>query len=243
MIVQNILLASESYPRSRWEYRDITSSFCRLYYALDGEAYYEEKGKTVRLKKNHLYFIPAKKRISLYENPKNKFLHTYVHAVTVPAVSRFTEIEVCPETPLADVVGLLRKYVKTKDKKLILNTVQFIFSCVEENIGGEASVAAQIRDHIDGLRDYRFDMDKLSVEMGYCREYLTRSFRLVYHVTPVRYFNQRKMNAALSYLENGVRIKEIAGELNYSSSYSFSKAFKKHFGMSPQKYVQTLKET
>lgn len=240
MIVQNILLASESYTHPLWEYKDITSSFCRLYYILDGEAYYEENGAKIRLKKNHLYLLPAKKRFSLYENKKNKLLHTYVHAVTVPTVSAFLEMEVCPNTPLADGISLLRKYIDSADKTTILNAVQFIISCVENHFM-DTTLAAQIRAYIDKTPPTHLDMETLVLEMGYCREYLTRQFSLVYHTTPMQYFQQKKMNAALHSLTNGARIKEIAEELNYSSAYAFSKAFKKHFGLSPQKYIQTLR--
>ena len=54
MIVQNILLSAESYTHSNWVYRDVYVGFSRLYYAIDGEAYYEECGKRVRFQKGHL---------------------------------------------------------------------------------------------------------------------------------------------------------------------------------------------
>lgn len=241
MIVQNLLLASESYTHSNWEYKNISVEFSRLYYIIDGEAYYEENGIRVRLKKNHLYLTPVKKCISLYENPNNKLLHTYVHIITIPAIKNFAEIEVIAGTPLADGVDLWRKYIHSKDKKLILNAVQFVVSCVESYLYQESSVPTRIRNYIDCIKDYNFDMESLSKDLGYCREYITRQFSMAYHITPKQYFNQRKMNAALERLLNGDRIKEIAQDLHYSSSYAFSKAFKKHFGLSPEKYLHALK--
>lgn len=44
------------------------------------------------------------------------------------------------------------------------------------------------------------------------------------------------MNVALEFLAGGAKLYEIASHLSYSSAYSFSKAFKKHFGISPEKY-------
>lgn len=240
MIVQNILLASESYTHSGWDYRDVSVEFSRLYYVIDGEAYYEENGEQVRLKKNHLYLTPVKKSISLYENRNNKLLHTYVHIVTIPAVHSFTEIEVEDGSPLADGVALWRKYVHSGDSKLILETVQFVISCIEGRLRQGASVPMRIQRYIDHLDGYAFDMTGLSRELGYCREYMTRQFRMAYHMTPMQYFNQRRMNAALERLLAGARVREVAEELQYSSAYAFSKAFRKHFGLSPGKYVSSL---
>ncbi len=240
MIVQNILLASESYTHSNWDYRDISVEFSRLYYIIDGEAYYEENGEQVRLKKNHLYLTPVKKCISLYENKEDKLLHTYVHIITMPAVRCFTEIEVKDGSPLADGVALWRKYIHSKDSKLILEIVQFVISCIEDLLHQESSVPVQIQNYIDHVERYDLDMTKLSRELGYCREYMTRQFRMAYHMTPMQYFNQRRMNAALERLLSGARLKEVAEELNYSSAYAFSKAFRKHFGLSPVKYLHSL---
>ncbi len=241
MNVQNILLANESYTHSHWYYKNINIEFSRLYYVIDGDAYYEEMGKQVRLKKNHLYLTPVKKNFSLYENPSDKLLHTYAHIVTIPAITSFAEIEVVEGTPLADGIALWRKYIHSDDKKLILDTVQFVISCIENALNQEASVPLRIRNYIDSITDYNFSMERLSSEMGYCREYLTRQFRMTYSLTPMQYFNQSKMNASLERLLNGAQIKEVAEELNYSSAYAFSKAFKNHFGLSPKKYLDTLK--
>ena len=40
---------------------------------------------------------------------------------------------------------------------------------------------------------------------------------------------------------NGETIQSVAEQLNYATSAAFSKAFKKHFGSSPIKYVKALK--
>ena len=240
MNVQNILLASESFTHSNWNYRNISAQFSRLYYVIDGEAYYEENGKRIRLKKNHLYLTPVKKQISLYDNPNNKLLHTYTHIVTIPAIKRFAEIRVVDGTPLADGVALWRKYIHSENKRLILDTVQFVVSCIESSLYQEPSLPLQIQSYIDSIDDYCFSMERLSREMGYCREYMTRQFRMTYHMTPLQYFNGRKMNASLERLLLGVPIREISQEMNYSSAYAFSKAFKKHFGLSPEKYLKTL---
>ena len=49
------------------------------------------------------------------------------------------------------------------------------------------------------------------------------------------------LNPGYGALLDGEKVGEVAGQLNYSSAYAFSKAFKKYFGLSPNQYLLTLK--
>jgi AraC-like DNA-binding protein len=240
MLVQNLLLADESYTHANWLYRDVNVGFSRMYYIIDGEAYYEENGKKLRFQKDHLYLTPVKKNFTLSENPQNKLLHTYVHITTLPTVDHLIEIPVHPKTPLADGIALWRKYAKSNDTELILSIVQFFLSQLGQQKKKNTNVADTVKFHLDSLSDYSFDMHRLCKELGYSREYLTRKFSETYHVTPKQYFNRWRMEMALSQLRRGIRIHIVAGILGFSTPYAFSKAFKLHFGLSPEKYLQTL---
>ena len=94
-------------------------------------------------------------------------------------------------------------------------------------------------DSIERAED-REGFKKLCEELGYTREYITRKFSAVYHVTPKQYFNRWRMEFALEQLRRGIRINAVSEMLSFSTPYAFSKAFKQHFGLSPEKYLQTL---
>lgn len=240
MLIQNILLASESYTFDNWVFRDICVGFSRLYYIIDGSGYYEENGQTVRLKKDHIYLTPVKKCFSLYDDPNDKLLHTYCHVITLPPVDRLIEVEVKADTPLADAVALWRKYVHTKDTKLLSDVLQFLLSLIDRHPNGQNRVAQETKDYIDSPNTLTFDMARISRLLGYTREHITRCFVSAYRVTPKQYYNGRRMSLALQKLMGGERVNEVAVSLGYATPYSFSKAFKAHFGQSPQHYVRAL---
>jgi AraC-like DNA-binding protein len=50
------------------------------------------------------------------------------------------------------------------------------------------------------------------------------------------------MNAAIAQLADGAKVGEIAENLGYATPYSFSKAFKQHFGLSPEHYRKALRQ-
>ena len=241
MIIKQLLLASESYTHTNWEFHSVNVRFSRLYYIIDGEAYYKENGHAVRFKKGHLYLTPVNTPFDLYENPDDKLLHTYVHIITLPEVSRFTEIEVKDKTPLADAVSLWRKYARSENYELIANVIQFLLSQIAGSFPSESTVAERTKQYLDNLEDNELNTKTMSSTLGYTREHITRAFSATYKITPMRYFNARRMNAAVEKLCRGETVQSVAEQLNYATSAAFSKAFKNHFGSSPVTYVNALK--
>ena len=241
MIIKHLLLASESYTHTNWEFHNVNVRFSRLYYIIDGEAYYKENGQAVRFKKGHLYLTPVNTPFDLYENADDKLLHTYVHIITVPEVTKFTEIEVKEGSPLADAVALWRKYARSEDYELISNIIQFLLSQISGSFQSSNTVAERIKQYLDGVEGNELSTSDMCHTLGYTREHITRSFYSMYKTTPKRYFNARLMSIAAEKLYRGETIQSVAEQMNYSTAAAFSKAFKKHFGSSPVRYVNALK--
>lgn len=63
-----------------------------------------------------------------------------------------------------------------------------------------------------------------------------RKFFEVYETTPKKYIISQKMKQAVFFLQSQKRPSEIYYELGYENLSSFSKEFKKHFGVSPTAY-------
>ncbi|MEE1315434.1 MAG: AraC family transcriptional regulator [Faecalimonas sp.] len=90
-----------------------------------------------------------------------------------------------------------------------------------------------IDTHIYSLKK----LDELSEITDYSYGYLSTIFKKTTGLTLAQYYRERKLETArVLILENKLKLIEIAEMLNYSSAYSFSKAFKEQFGLSPQKY-------
>ena len=213
-----------------------------MYYIIDGTAFYEEDGKKTELKKNHLYFTPVKRKFDLYDDPSNRLLHTYSHITTSPPISELIEIKVEENTPLYDAVNLWRKYIHSDDFELLTPIINLVLSLVDIQTKLKSSLADKTKKYIDGIEDYCFDTCRLCQELGYSREHIIRDFSATYGITPKKYFNAIRMNAGLEQLLLGQSVKETSVLLNFSSPYAFSKAFKNHFGLSPEKYLPFLKK-
>lgn len=83
---------------------------------------------------------------------------------------------------------------------------------------------------LDGLTD-------LSAHLGYSYSYLSDIFHRTTGDTLINYYTQRRLDAAAMLVREGhLSMGEIAELLKYSSVYSFSRAFKNRFGVSPTRY-------
>lgn len=65
-----------------------------------------------------------------------------------------------------------------------------------------------------------------------------RSFRQAFYITPYQYILKKRLQLAASLLkEKTMSITAIALHCNFPDLFTFSKAFKKHFGYSPSQFV------
>ena len=95
----------------------------------------------------------------------------------------------------------------------------------------------QIMNYIDThVYDLR-DLSSLSDVTNYNYSYLSSLFCRVTGETLSEYFRNRRLETARFYIEeNKKSITEISEMINYSSIYTFSRAFKEKYGVSPAEY-------
>lgn len=76
----------------------------------------------------------------------------------------------------------------------------------------------------------------LGREVGLNRRKLTEGFRELYGTTVHDYIVEQRMAAAQRLMADGDAISEVASKVGYCSHNSFSRAFKKYFGIPPGAY-------
>ena len=78
---------------------------------------------------------------------------------------------------------------------------------------------------------------ELADALGYSYGYLSGMYHSTTANTLVSYYQEKKLDVARQLLEeNRLTVTKIAEMLNYASVYAFSKAFRKHYGVSPRAY-------
>ena len=114
----------------------------------------------------------------------------------------------------------------------------WIRCCAAEVLKPRLSGAVQdavnyMHGHLDGI-----DLEELASRAFLGERRFRSLFKEQTGKTPHQYFSDLRMQtAARLLLRRTEPMKEIAGRLGFSSPYHFSNAFKKHFGVSPRRYL------
>ena len=85
-------------------------------------------------------------------------------------------------------------------------------------------------------------LNDIGSQVGYSYAYISRLFTQVVGQSLRDYYNEKRFEKAVGFLKAGMHSTEIASLLKYKSLHSFSKAFSKHFGVSPSEYREKLKK-
>ena len=95
----------------------------------------------------------------------------------------------------------------------------------------------QIMNYIDTHIHSMKNLEELSSVTGYNYSYLSALFKKTTSNTLIKYFSDKRLEISKIMLrEKDISITEIAELLNYSSRFTFSKAFKNKYGISPASY-------
>ena len=79
-------------------------------------------------------------------------------------------------------------------------------------------------------------VEEALASVPYNEVYFRRAFRERIGMTPQKFRELKRMEFAISRLDMGVSVKEVAAELGYSDPYFFSRMFKRHIGEPPSRF-------
>ena len=97
-----------------------------------------------------------------------------------------------------------------------------------------------VREMVLNLSNPDFNPAALAERSGYCADHFRRCFRASVGMTPQQYMIHLRMEHARRLLSGGVgqSIRQTALLSGYQDPYYFSRAFRRHTGMSPSEYAE-----
>ena len=125
-----------------------------------------------------------------------------------------------------DAFGYLRKVAEN------------VFALREKNVEKKAvDVVDQIKTYILGHLDGDTSLYTLAEQVHFSQEYLLRTFKKKEGITILQYINDRKLEAAKSYLtDTDLPVREIAEKLGFASQGYFGRFFRSKTGQTPNAY-------
>ncbi len=195
--------------------------------------------KYLQIQINYQYifnlFNPQKSKESsdvLEQMIKNNFI--FLHKQTPPLMTVEMHI-ILKEIVEYSKKGMLQKlFIEAKIIKLLI----LIFEQFTEkrNTKNPSKLHLHIKKYIDENYNKNLKISDLSLELGINENKIRKEFKEHYHSTIVDYVLElRMLKAKKLIVDKSIMIKEIAIDCGYDYVQNFSRAFKKKFGVSPEK--------
>jgi AraC-like DNA-binding protein len=96
-------------------------------------------------------------------------------------------------------------------------------------------ITQQIADYIDSGQGFGMKLEDFERQFSYDRFYLEKQFKKQFGIGLIAYKNKKRIQAA-TYLLKSNTVSQVARMLEFSSVYTFSRAFKSTTGLSPTEY-------
>jgi AraC-like DNA-binding protein len=140
----------------------------------------------------------------------------------------------CLEHFIATVSAAIRE-----ERIELLEQLAEAFSAFLKNREGfvpNSEMLTRVQRHI--LRHISEDLtiERLSQLFSYHPNYFIRLFRRETGYTPYQYIVQQRMQYAVTQLNKGLPNEEVCYACGYTDSSTFTRAFRKYYGVAPQKY-------
>lgn len=219
-----------------------TNVYMRLYAIKGGDVVYHCKEVSHTLKKGFLYAFPTNVPYTVEHDPKNPLTCLYLHIAIAPySLSTLVEIDLTQEAILPHLLDAFLGICKNGKEEVYGVLQQELSTCIltcltHKNIfsNTDARIARSI-DYLLKHMDQTVSIQELSEISGYHPKYYNKLFTQQMGLTPHQFIIQYRMKQALSLLQNGNSIMSTALAVGYLDEKSFSRMFKKTYGILPSK--------
>lgn len=111
------------------------------------------------------------------------------------------------------------------------------------NVTDEAFLNKVIQHINENLEDEEFNINALAEILNMSRSQFYRKIKALTNQSLLDFVTTIRMNKALEYLLSGeYNISETAFKVGYSMSSNFTRTFTRHFGVSPSKYIESIRK-
>ena len=218
---------------------EIPTGYSRIYYILEGDLTYESAGIRQPMKPGFLYALPSTVPYHVWRNPEKNFACTYLHVdFSKYRVNSLIEIPVTEGSSLSHFISTVSTAIE-EERIELLEQLAESFSCFlkeNESFIRNSQMLTTVQRYILHHISEELTIEELSHLFSYHPNYFIRLFRRETGYTPYQYIVQQRMQYAVIQLNRGLPNEEVCYACGYTDSSTFTRAFRKYYGVSPQKY-------
>ena len=225
----------------------------KFYYVTDGEFELTIENKVYIVKKGQLVLIPGDVKHSYKLTEKEHMHKHWCHFEAYTGTDNFFNVihsdyitDIGIDRNLISLFRRLYEYEKNTREVTSISSKATLMLIIAKYLDNCKKIETKTEENTDLSSVINFMKNNIgsSITVAQLAEfthlhpnYFIRLFKQYFGASPIKYFNNMKINEAKTYLtEKNYTIEEISKNLGFSDLYSFSKFFKNNVGMSPTRY-------
>lgn len=224
------------------------SQITAIEYVRKGSGTLEINGKTFRVSEGDVFFVKKNSSHRYYPDKNNLWIKDWI--VIDGELSRKMLDWYLPkdvyvqhfnaEYMFSGMRDLLKSYSDNIEEFIKYATLLFCSFIVDLNASltrNENGVSYQVKYIIDYSSHQNLSIKDIADKLHYSVNYVIRSFKKDFGMTPARYYLKRKIDLAQMYLRTSDEtVSEISDKLNFIDQHYFANAFKRETGLTPSRY-------
>jgi len=247
----NILQAGISELTAGYRVERVPAYFNLILYCHGGDALVDANGQTLRMHAGEVLMLPTGSTYS-YRPSGSRWDIAWAHLIDSPGWNRlFDSVRLIHKAQWGNQVReIMKGYIEESggrhfDSRHALRLyVELLVSYLKRELGAAASEDQDARERLQALwgrvhknLQHKWTVHEISGLSGLCKTSLFRLCDKIHKATPMEMIVMMRMELAAELLAfTNYTLVMVADETGYKNAFAFSKAFKRHTGISPNEY-------
>ncbi len=210
-----------------------------LHFVHKGAGYLEDETGTHKIVANQMFIIKPNITHSYYPDPDDPWEYSWI-CFNGTCTRIFNNIP--PVQPVS--FALFQRIKELTDSKTLaskFHTVSILFDIVSTlsiNKKTKPDYVRMIKYHIENNYKDNISVNSIAKALYISRQYISKIFNEKENMTIQEYIIQVRLENAIKFMRSGFNVTESANAVGYSDLYTFSRIFKKKYGVSPSVFIK-----